>query len=156
MTSPFIWAVGSNGYTSGPFNVLTTELTSLSVGSSAVSSVANVGGVFSQSDTANAVLGELWFVSGGAFVSAAGAYLSGYYLKSGEGSAFERAVPPSRSPDFTINLPTSLSIVSGDIFYAGGPVKLWAPKVKVLLTNNVGATIPGGSKLICGAIELVF
>jgi hypothetical protein len=155
MALPFTYAPGTNGFTTTPFTVLTTELNAVTTGS-----LSTLGAAKSQSTTGNAIWGYVWFTFGGAVGVAlsAGANLSVWWINSTDGgTTFEASgAAPPRTPDVVIPLPAT-TIASGAIYFAPGIVRLWAPSVKVILQNNTGQTLPATSNtLTVGPIEMQY
>jgi hypothetical protein len=157
MPSPFVYAAGTNGYTAGPTDLLTTELNALAIAGIAPSTVIHGSGKISQADTGAAVWGDVWFTAGGAFTPTAGAVLSGWFIRSPDGgTTLEKhsAVPP-RAPDFVIPLP-NVALVANDVFYASGLVRLPNQTASILLQNNAGVAFSAsGHKITFGALEIV-
>lgn len=158
----FLLDAGTNGFLVTPFDLLTTELNSLTAtgGGTAVSSVGGTSGVFNQTNTSNAPQGSIWFKSGGSFTPSAGGHLDGWFLRSTDGgTTFEKNVSATsmpRPPDFVIPLFTSYA--SADIQWAsGGFVLLPWESFKVLLQNNSGAALPStGNKITLGPVGLKY
>lgn len=156
----FLLEPGTNGFIATPFNLLSTELNSLANNNSVVSSVGGSSGVFSQSNTANAIFGSVWLVSGGSFDPSGDRVLRGWFLRSVDGgTTFERAVSNTeqpRAPDFIIPLFDS-AYSSGNIAYASPEVRLpWEP-FKVMLFNASGVTLPSSGNLVkLGAAAIKF
>jgi hypothetical protein len=153
MTNFLEYSGGTNGFLQAPFNLMSTELNTLSNGSSAVSSVGGTSGKFTQTNWSSGIWGVIHFVSGGAFTPTAGGYLAGWFLYSPDGgSTFEKTVSNTdmpRSPDFTIPLFAS-AYATSDI--AQSPlirIPWWSHEVFVL--NHSGAALPSGGNLIKGA-----
>lgn len=142
----FLLATGTNGFLATPFDLESTELNALTNGSTAVSSVVNSTGIMSQTDTAHAPQGAVWFASGGTFTPTAGGHLDGWFLRSSDGgTTFEKVVannPLPRAPDFVIPLFNAAYAV-GELAFASGVVVLlpWE-SFKVLIQNNAGVTLP--------------
>ena len=146
---------GTNGFTTTPFNVLTTELNALANAGVATSSVNGTSGKFSQSSTGNAVFGRCWATLGGAFASAAsaGASLSIWFLTSTDGgTTFESQTvsPPPRPADITI--PVGAATYAANAVLLSPPRQyLWSETVKIVLQNNTGQAMPAsGNVVTCG------
>lgn len=157
MSSNFLEAAGTNGFIATPFNLLSTELNALGTGLSATSTVGGTSGVFNQVNNANGIWGSLYFVSGGTFTPAVGAFLAGWFLRSPDGgSTFETATATasttvqalSRSPDFTIPLDNAV-FNSGNIRWCQGSfVMLPWESYSVILQNMSGGALPTSGNLI--------
>jgi hypothetical protein len=147
----FLEAAGTNGFIATPFNLQSTELNALANGSSAVSSVGGTSGAFTQTNTANAIWGEIAFTAGGAFTPTAGGYIAGWFLYSPDGgTTYETAASNTdlpRSPDFIIPL-MAAAYASGNIAQASGIVRLPWWTFKVFTVNHSGATLPATGNLI--------
>jgi hypothetical protein len=143
MATNFLHNTGTSGFLVTPFNLMTTELNTLTNGSIVVSSVGGTSGVFSQTNTSQAQYGYVWITLGGnfAFTPAAGANLAGWFINSTDGgTTFEKSsVAPPRAPDFLIPL-TAASYAASDVVYAAGLVPLPYGSFKVLIQNNAGAS----------------
>lgn len=154
----FLYDTGTNGFTTAPFNLETTELNSLPNGNNIISSVAHSTGQFTQTDTGGAQFCEIAFVSGGAFTpSAVNPNISGWFVRKADNSNFEKLVtntPLPRSPDFIIPLFASAYSAGPppDLALAqGGRVPLPAETFKVLIQNNAGVALPSTGNLVtCG------
>jgi hypothetical protein len=156
----FLQDPGTGGFIVTPFDLLTTELSSLANGNTAVSSVGGASGVFAQSDTGSAVLGAAWFESGGTFTPSAGGFLAVWFLRSSDGgTTFEKTVSNTampRSPDMIIPLFNS-AYASGAISWAQDPeLRLPFESFKVLIQNQTGVTLPSsGNKITLGPVAIV-
>lgn len=157
MTAPFEWSPGTNGFTSTPFNLMSSELNSLATGNTATSSVGGTSGVFSQTDIDNALLAEIWFSAGGAFTPTTGAYIAGWFLRSSDGgTTFEKTVSNTavaRQPDFVIPFINSAH-ASGNLVFASGPVIMPATSHKLFVRSVAGVTLPAsGNLILCGPVK---
>lgn len=154
MPTPFLFAVGTSGFTTTPFTVLTTELNAL-----ADATLSTLGAAKSQSTTGSAIWGHVWFKSGGSFTPlSASPILSGWWITSTDGgTTFEKSsATPPRAPDFVIPL-IAAAYAANDLVFAPGLVRLWAPSIKVLLLNSTGAALPAtGNVLTIGPVEIAF
>lgn len=161
--SNFLYATGTNGFITATFDLLTTELNTLTSASGvATSSVGGTSGKFSQSNTGSAIQSNIWFTSGGSFTPTAGGYLAGWFLKSHDGgTTFETLIATAsstvpalpRAPDFTIPLyEGGTALASGNIKYAQGPfVLLPVTTFKLVVQNLAGANLPAsGNKISIG------
>lgn len=157
MASPFKWASGTNGFTTAPFDVLTTELNSVSTGNTALSSVGGSSGLFSNSNTGRDIYGLVTFVSGGTFTPSANSYIEGWFLDQGDDTTPEKFVTNSaqaRAADFIIRLHAA-AYASGDTALCNGRRVVLSPirfKVGVRVLN---ATLPSsGNKIKVGGFEV--
>ena len=151
MTNPFIWGAGTanNGLYIPSFNLLTTEIESLTTGSIVVSSVGGTSGLFSVTQTGQAVLAELFFSFGNPGVASAlsnGACITGWFLPQANSTVFEsKTLVNSRNPDFIVPLPaTTIPNTPITPFKALGPVILPALPFFVMIQNNTGRTTGNG------------
>ena len=146
MATNFLLAAGTNGFLATPFNLQSTELNALTNGSSATSSSA-----FTQTNTANAIWGEIAFTAGGAVTPTAGGYIAGWFLYSPDGgTTYETTASNTdlpRSPDFIIPLLAS-AYAANNIAQASGIVRLPWWSFKVFTVNHSGATLPATGNLI--------
>lgn len=157
MASNFLLQAGTSGFLATPFNLQSTELNALASGSAAVSSVGGTSGVFSQTNTINAIFGSVYFTAGGSFTPTAGGFLAGWFLLSTDGgTTFETVVAtPSttvlaipRPPDFVIPL-SAAAYASGNIAWATGRfVSLPFESFKVEIQNLSGAALSASGHLI--------
>jgi hypothetical protein len=137
----FLWdpGTGNNGEIASTLTLLSTELNSLAgSGAVIVSSVGGSSGVFTNSNTGQAIWGEVFFNAGTAGGTCpVGSNISLWFLTSTNGTTFEpTAAVPARSPDVIIPLPnTTLNAT----YKAQGLVQLPALNFKVLAQNNCGA-----------------
>ena len=112
MTANFLWASGTSnsGLLTSLLSLQTTEMNSLANAGVALSSVGGSSGKFTNSDTAQAVWGDI-FLTLGAIGSAlsAGANLAGWFLVSPDsGTTYEpTSAALSRPPDFIVPLPAT-------------------------------------------------
>jgi len=156
VTANFLEAAGTNGFIATPFNLLSTELNALASGSAVTSSVGGSSGVFTQTNFANAIWSEIYFVSGGSFTPTAGGFIAGWFLKSPDGgSTYESAVStPSttvmalpRAPDFTIPFDAA-ALASNNQKWGQSYFKNPWPTCKVIVQNLSGAALPSTLNLI--------
>lgn len=139
--SNFIWSPGTsnNGEIATTLTLMSTELNSLTNGSVIVSSVGGSSGLFTNSNTGQAIWGEVMFTAGTAGATcAAGANIAGWFLTSLDGSTFEpTAAVPGRPPDFIVPLPaTTLNAT----YRAASLVRIPAVNFKIIIQNNCGAS----------------
>lgn len=157
----FLFDAGTNGFIVSPFDLQTTELNSLTNNNSAISSVGGTSGVFNQTSTGNAILGQMWFLSGGTFTPSLSAYISGWFINSSDGgTTFEKTVSNTimpRAPDFVIPLLNS-AYASGEISWTNGiTVALPQGSFKVFVINGTGGTLPSsGNKIKLGPIAVKY
>lgn len=153
MASDFLLDAGTNGFIATPFNLFSTELNTLTNGSTATSSVGGTSGVYSQTNFANAQKTLVYFQAGGAFTPTAGGCLAGWWLYSDDGGThFEKTVSSTalpRAPDFLIPLFAS-AYASGDRAWGYVSRAPW-PSCKVYVQNNAGASLPSSGNLILAA-----
>ena len=147
-----LYAPGTNGFTTTPFNVLTTELNALASAAVATSSVA---GPFTQTTTGNAIFGRCWVKLGAALggTAVSGANFSIWYLTSTDGgTTFESQTvsPPPRAPDVII--PVGASNYGANAVLMSPPRQwLWAESVKIVFQNNTGQAMgASGNIMTCG------
>ena len=146
MVSNFLWNAGTsnNGLLASALSLLTTEMNSLATAGTALSSVGGSSGVFTNSNTGQGMVGDV-FLTLGAIGTAlsAGANLAGWFLTSPDGgTTFENTVSGSamsRPPDFLIPLPAT-TITSGWVYKSAGPIMIPALEFKVFIQNNSGQT----------------
>src|SRR5712671_4849977 len=151
MATNFLQATGAStaGYFSAVTTLISSELVSLGTssgtGSTAVSaSVFTSSGSFGQAIWADAV-----FYTGSNLTPAAGAFVSGWWLKSIDGgTTFESTAGSSnaglaRPPDFVI--PVSTTFNSSNQAFASGIVKMPWPTAKLFVQNNTGVTLATSS-----------
>ncbi len=148
MATPFLWD-GTSPLVSA-FNLMTTEIESLTTGSVIVSSVGGTSGVFALSATGQAIFGDIFFSFGNPGVGtalSAGANIAGWFLTSPDGgTTYEIAtVVPPRAPDFIIPCPATTIGAGVAPFKATGLVRLPPLQFKVLIQNNTGQTLGNGS-----------
>lgn len=163
----FLEAPGTNGFITAPFNLLSTELNTQTNGSAVTSSVGGSSGVFSQSNTANAIFAMIYFTSGGSFTpSTSAADFAGWFLTSPDGgSTFETATATpsttvlalSRPPDFIIPF-SNAAYASGNIaICSGGFVQMPWGSFKVLLQNYTGVSLPAsGNTIKAGPVAIQY
>lgn len=146
--SPFLWGSGAsnNGLITSALTLMTTELNSLAFSSGVVSSAngLSTNGVFNNTLTGQAILGDVSFLAGGAFTPTAGANISGWFIKSRDGGTtyeYSSATPP-RAPDFIIPLVVAAYSTSQQAWSAGThKVVVPATYFKVYAINNAGVSL---------------
>lgn len=167
MPSNFLLTPGTNGFIATPFDLMTTEMNSLGSGNAATSSVGGSSGVFSQSNTVNAMFGSLWFTAGGAFTPTAGGFLAGWFLRSTNGgTTFEDIIATAsttqpalpRAPDFTIPVFENAAFSANKIKWAqGGHIRLPWESFKVVIQNLSGVALSAsGHKLTLGPVAMQY
>jgi hypothetical protein len=160
MVAPFTWATGTNGFTTAPFSLVTTELNSLTNTSTVISSVNGTSGVFTQSNTGGAIFAQnVSLIAGGAFTPTAGGYIQGWFILKGDDTNYERIVTNTalpRPPDFVIPLHVS-AYAANDLQGSIGIVRWPAISFKVLTQNMSGVTLPSSGNIIkAGSIEMQY
>ena len=166
--TPFLWGAGSsnNGLLQNALQLLSSSssyesgFSALASASIVISSVSGSSGVFNNSLTGEADLGDIVFTSGGAFTPAAGGNLAGWFLKSLDGgTTFEYAsttCTPARSPDFVIPLIVAAYAANQQAWSAGTHgLIVPAYPFKVCLQNNSGAALPTTSSTPYNTLRLV-
>lgn len=160
-TTDFLLDPGTSGFIITPFNLQTTELNSLASGSAATSSAGGGGanGKYSQTDFANAIETEVWFISGGSITPTAGACISGWWLKSTDGgTTFESLLStPSttvpalpRGPDFIIPLAAAAGTPTS---FGSTPFRAPYTSCKVEVQNFTGVALASsGNKILAGPV----
>lgn len=167
MATNFLWAAGTSnsGLLVPAFNLMTTELKSLTNASVIVSSVNGASGKFTNSNTAQGVYSNLYYYAGNVACtpSTVGGGLTGWFLTSPDsGTTLEpNNAAPARPPDFTIPLPTSaLSTTNTTVYASQGRVILPALQFYVLIQNNCGVTLGAGGTtspfLLCAPSALQY
>lgn len=163
MATNFLYAPGTDGFVTSPFNLLTTELNTLANGNTAVSSVGGSSGVFSQTQTLGCIFAYISLVMGGAFAAtpAAGGSISGWFLGKDDDTNFEKVisnVAQPRAPDFVLPV-YAQTYAANDLIKCNGLVRLPPNLFKVVVQNNAGASASltsTGNKLVCGPIAIQY
>lgn len=153
MATNFLWYPGpsaNSGNLIAAFNLMTTELQSITNGSVIVSSVGGTSGKFTSSNTGQGIWGQiLWSVGNPGIGTAlqAGACIAGWFLQSPDsGTTLETTtVVPPRPPDFIIPLPATTIAAGAAPFAASGLVLIPSLQFKVLIQNNTGQTLGTGA-----------
>ena len=146
----FLWDTGTNGYTTSPFDILSSEsgLSSLANGGSITSSVINSSGKFSGTDTGSAPLCDLTVTINGTVTPNAGGYIAIWFLRSRDGgSNFEAARATAsttvmalpRQPDAIVPL-SNAAYSAGDLAWTVD-VPLPPGTCKTILQNLSGQTL---------------
>lgn len=159
MATNFLEAAGTNGFITTPFNLMTTELNTLANGSNAISSVGGTSGVFSQSNFASAIWGDIHLKAGGAFTPTAGGYFAGWFLYSPDGgTTFEKVVAATDLPrpaDFII--PVFASAYASTDISSSNIVRLPWWSTKVYIANHSGVSLPASGNVIqCGPVAVQY
>ena len=155
MSTNFLWYAGSsnNGLLTPAVSLQTTELESLASAAVIISSVGGSSGVFTNSNTAQAIWADLFLSIGNPGMVgtlSAGANVAGWFLTSPDsGTTFESAtVAPPRPPDFIIPFPAATNPAASSFFKAAGLVRIPALEFKVLVQNNTGQAIGNGGTTV--------
>lgn len=159
MATPFLLTPGTNGFTTAPFSLITTELNTLANGAAATS-----GTVVSQSTFSNAMLLSGYLYSGGTFTPTAGGCLACWWVRSTDGGLTFEAQPatPSttvpalgRPPDFIIPVyEGGAALGSGYIKWASAEFNYPWVSAKLVVQNNSGVSLPSSGNIIkAGAVE---
>jgi len=151
MPTNFLWqaGTGNSGLLVSSFTIVSTELKSLASGTVVVSSVNGSSGLFTNSNTGQAIWADVFFYAGNPAVTpTAGANVAGWWLTSPDsGVTFENTtLVPARAPDFiiplgTVTTNTASTIASGR---SSGIVRVPALQTKVLIHFNLGVTMSAG------------
>jgi hypothetical protein len=157
MATNFLRYAGTsnNGLLTSLLTLMTTELESVANAGTAISSVGGTSGLFTNSNTGQAIWGELFFgVGNPAFTAVAGGNLTGWWLTSPDGgTTFEyettggSGIPPGRAPDWIIPGPGAVAVPTGSVLKSG-VVRVPALAFKVYIQNNMGATLGAGSTTV--------
>ena len=156
MSTNFLWYPGTsnNGLLTAAVSLMTTEIESLASAAVIVSSVGGSSGVFTNSNTAQAIWADLFFSVGSPGIPtntlAAGANIAGWFLTSPDsGTTFESAtVAPPRPPDFIIPFPAATALAALSFFKSAGLVRIPALEFKVLIQNNLGQNLGNGATAV--------
>jgi hypothetical protein len=129
----------------------------IGTGAALTSSYWNNTGVTRQSDTGSALVGDVFFLSGGTMTPPVGGSISGWFLKSYDGGVtFEDAIStPStlvaalaRAPDFIIPLDNAAHAI-GNKKQANGQVNIPSVPFKTLIQSNCGTVaLPANCAII--------
>ncbi len=143
-SSPFLWEPGSanSGLHAAAVTLMSTELNALPSGAVALSSAGGVSGLFSNSNTGQAIWSPMMLTLGAiAGAIQTGGNLSCWLLQSIDGVTFESgATAPPRAPDVVFPLPAT-ALTGSSTFLSQGLVRLPALRFKVLCQNNSGQTL---------------
>jgi hypothetical protein len=148
----FLWGPGTsnNGLLATALTLLTTEMNSLATGNTALSSVGGSSGKFTNSNTAQGMIGRLFLTLGTIGTAlTAGAAASIWWIPSYDGTHFETTVSnasQARSPDAVIALP-STTITAANI-YASAPTFIEALEFYTFLQNNTGQTFASSANTL--------
>jgi hypothetical protein len=150
MTSPFLWGAGSsnNGLYQSALTLMTTELNSLASGSGVVSSAGGLStnGVFNNTLTGQAVLGDVYFNLGGSATPTAGANIAAWFMTSPDGGTTyeDTTVALSRAPDFIIPVGVHAYTGGGQVFKSNGVHKVIVPATyfRLYVVGTLGVALP--------------
>lgn len=153
MATNFLWTAGSTtaGFNSGVLSpsitLLSTEMVSLASSLTVTSAQNGVSGLFTSSNTGQAIWAEIFVTITTTATTVAGANIAGWFLTSPtSGTVIEStavaAIP--RAPDFIIPAPTG-TLGSSTTYKAGGLVRIPALNFKVNVQNNLGITLPSSA-----------
>jgi len=149
VTTNFLWNPGTSnsGLAATAFDLMTTELNSLANLAYATSS-----GTFSNSNPAQAIWAQLFLTLGAVTSATSGSNICGWFARSYDGGTnYEQvAQAPARHPDFIFPVFVG-AITGGSIWGASGLIALPALKFKVVVQNNLGATLAGSANTIKAA-----
>ena len=139
MPTNFLYTPGTSnsGLLTSVVTLQTTELNALASGALIISSVGGTSGLFTNSNTGQAIWGELYLTLGAVTAMSAGANLAGWWLASPDsGTTLEAlTLQPPRSPDWIIPLPATTGSAT---FKSAGLVRIPALQFKVLVMDNSG------------------
>ena len=150
-----LWGAGTsnNGQLQAPLTILSSAnesgFSSLTTGSYLQSSVSGASGVFTNSNTGQAEIGDIVFTSGGTVSSlAAGANIAVWFNKT-DGTNYEVcSASLARAPDAIIPLPTALA--ASVSYWSQGTHSVVVPayKFKTCIQNNTNATLYTSGNLL--------
>jgi hypothetical protein len=154
--SPFLWGAGAsnNGLITSALALMTTELNSLASGSGIISSAngLSTNGVFADTLTGQAILGDVYFKLGGSATPTAGANIAGWFLTSPDGgTTYENTtVSPARAPDFVIPVPANAYTGGGQVFKTPGVHKVILPATyfKLYVVGTLGVSLPSSGNTL--------
>lgn len=153
MATNFLWAAGSttsgfnSGLTSPSITLLSTEMVSLGSSGTVTSAQSGVSGLFTSSNTGQAIWGEIFVTLTTTATTVAGANVSGWFLTSPtSGTIIESTATAaiSRPPDFIVPTPVA-TLGSSTTYKAAGLVRIPALNFKVNIQNNLGITLPSSA-----------
>lgn len=140
-TTTSLWAPGTSndGNYVALLTLATTELNSLTTGSYAISSVGGASGIYTNSNTGQAMFGIPIFTFGGTVTPATPFILSCWFLQSADGTTFEdSSALLARAPDFVFafsaNAYASKTVIAPRVVV---PALKW----KLGVLSGVGATL---------------
>jgi hypothetical protein len=147
------WNPGTsnNGFLALPVTLLSTEIVSLAANGVTQSSVGGSSGVFSNSNTLQAVWATCLFQEGnpGIVAPGAGANIAIWFAVTFDGATFEALAATSgsvaRPPDAIFPLPAAATASPQLFNAAGGLVRLPPGKFKVYVANNTANTMGSGA-----------
>lgn len=153
-----LWVPGTSnsGLLTSVLDLMTTELNALANAALIVSSVGGSSGKFTNSNTGQAVWGELYLTLGTVTSMTAGGNYAGWFLTSYDsGTTYESTtVAAPRAPDFIIPIDAT---TGNKVYKASGLVRIPALQFKVLIQNNSGqaATATGNTLKLAPIAELM-
>jgi hypothetical protein len=163
MPTNFLWATGTgaSGLLTPDFNLMTSELTALASGSGTTSSVNGSSGLFTNTNTAQGMLGEVFYRVNGTAVGGAvtaGGNLAGWFLTTPDSGttieSYTAGTGPIRAPDFFI--PLQGTPAAHSIWKVSGVHQVIFPALqfKMYLQNNIGQALPStdGGTLIAALV----
>lgn len=160
MATNFLEAAGTNGFLATPVTLMTTELNTLANGNSATSSVGGTSGVFTQTNTSNAVWAQVFATGTTTITPTAGGYIAGWFLFSPDGgSTFELTVSNTdmpRPPDFIIPLYAS-ALGSTWTVQGSGITRMPWWSFKLFVVNHAGVALAAtGNVIKFGAVAVQY
>lgn len=148
MATTSLWAAGTSndGNYASLLTLATTELNTLTSGSYVISSVGGSSGVFSNSNTGQALFGIPTFTFGGTITPASPFNVSCWFAQTADGTTFEDASNLlARAPDFifafSANSYASKTVIAPRVVVP-------ALKFKLITQNNVGGSLPSSGNII--------
>lgn len=145
MATNFLATAGTNGF------LTSAAVTAFSSGTTTINSIANAAfavstGVFTQTNTANGLMGYTGLTVGSSFGPTAGGNITGWWLMSPDGGATYESTVMVRPPDWMISLSTSTSSGAGtesggNAYRMSSLIQMPWSTFKVLIQNNSGVTI---------------
>ena len=153
-----LWAAGSSnsGQLISPLSLLSTEAgwngTALAIGGYLQSSVGGTSGIFTNANTGQAIIGDLYFETAAAITPTVGGALSIWWDKADASGNFEPCgATLARPPDAVIPL-AAAALSTNTPYYSVGvhSARIPATTFKVCLQNNSGVVLSSaaGNKLM--------
>lgn len=152
MASPVQYTPGTGGLTVSLLTLATTELNTLTSASVVITSVGGTSGVFTQTNTGNAIWAYIIYKTGGAITPTGAPNISIWEINSNDtGTTFEKnSAAPARPADIVINF-NAAALSTND--------QIWSPLVrlspfsnKYLIQNNLGVSTASSGNTITAAI----